>query len=312
MFHRYLAVFIFIFSACASQSVYTDQAEQEKADAKAAAEAKAAAKKAPAVSLPAPASATPPNSTPTAEQVQQRIEKVMKPAGSTGEKNSLQEAQKPIAAPPANALGLQKLAPAEPATSSEKSLGWLKNGNTRYLKGYVRSDGTKQTDRERVAKGQKPHTVILSCSDSRVPPEVIFDQKLGELLTVRSAGPSLENSSLATIEYAITNLGTKLVVVLGHDACGFVKNAATSEDSSSVSSPFMAQVLNDIRPRLTTFRGKDSSKNYVDEGWANVHGISKDLIERSQIVRDAVLSGDVKIQPALYLLKTGRVEWATQ
>lgn len=303
MFHRFIGILFFLISACSSQSVHTDSDEIESKPSPAPAVA-------PAPQAPTPNKTEAPTTTP--EQVQQRIEKVLKPSSSSTEKNSLSAAQKNVSPPPTNALGLQKLAPAEASTSSEKALGWLKNGNTRFLKGYFRKDGAQASDRERVSKGQKPHTVILSCSDSRVPPEVIFDQKLGELLTVRSAGPSLENSSLATVEYAISTLGTKLIVVLGHDACGFIKTSATTEDGSVASSPFMTQVLNDIRPRLATFKGKESSKNYVDEGWANVHGIAKDLIERSQIVRDAVLSGEVKIQSALYLLKTGQVEWATK
>src|SRR4051812_34563258 len=78
-----------------------------------------------------------------------------------------------------------------PSVSADKSLSWLENGNTRYTSHKLRKDGQSSEDVKRLSTGQKPHAIVLSCSDSRVPPEIIFDQKLGELFVVRTAGESL-------------------------------------------------------------------------------------------------------------------------
>lgn len=102
---------------------------------------------------------------------------------------------------------------------AEKAFGWLKNGNTRFVKGYLRKDGESAKDRKRLVAGQHPHAVILTCGDSRVPPELIFDQKLGEIYTLRVAGNVLANNSIAGVEYAVQYLGSNLVVLLGHDNC---------------------------------------------------------------------------------------------
>lgn len=79
------------------------------------------------------------------------------------------------------------------------------------------------SDLKRLSTGQKPHTIVLSCSDSRVPPEVLFDQKLGEIFVIRTAGQAIDSSVLASIEYAVSHLGTNLIVVMGHESCGAVK-----------------------------------------------------------------------------------------
>lgn len=195
---------------------------------------------------------------------------------------------------------------------ADKALGWLVNGNTRYRSGKFRSDGAKAADRERLSSGQKPHTIVLSCSDSRVPPEVVFDQKLGEIFVIRTAGESLDNAAIASIEYAISHLGPNLIVVMGHESCGAVKATLTTPVNGSAGSPALDALVNDLRPHMSSHIGKNPSNNYVDESWSNVHGVTKDLLQKSQIIRDAVLTGEVKIKAALYYLKSGEVEWSKE
>ncbi|MBK9322797.1 MAG: carbonic anhydrase [Bdellovibrionaceae bacterium] len=195
------------------------------------------------------------------------------------------------------------------SVSASKALGWLKNGNIRFMKPSLRKDGQSATDRGRLTKGQYPHSIILSCSDSRVPPEVIFDQKLGEIFVVRVAGEVLDAASLASIEYGVEHLGSNLIVVLGHDSCGAVRAAHGTLDGSDAGSPWLNKLVGDIHPRLRSFAGKPLSQGGVVEGWANAEGVAKDLVQRSQIVRDAVNSGEVKIQSALYHLQTGEVDF---
>lgn len=223
----------------------------------------------------------------------------------------------PVAAAPTHVAAEKK--PEAPAhehkvpagTDPKVALGWLKNGNTRFQKGFFRKDGATKKDVQRLVKGQNPHSVVLSCSDSRVPPEIVFDQKLGELFTVRTAGEALSPSAIASIEYAITHLGSRLVVVMGHSNCGAVRAAASTLSGGDAGSENLNQLVQDIQPRIApTLRGKAThSKDFKDEGWANAKGVAKDLSSRSQIIANAVSSGRVKIVSALYHLEAGLVDF---
>jgi len=192
---------------------------------------------------------------------------------------------------------------------ADKALGWLKNGNKRFSKSYLRKDGQSSKDRMRLVEGQKPHSIVLSCSDSRVPPEIVFDQKLGEIFVVRTAGEALDFSAIASIEYAVEHLGSNLILVMGHESCGAVKAALAALDGSDAGSPWLNKLVHDLRPHLMSFKGKAVSEGALVEAWANTEGVAKDLVARSQIVRDAVNTGDVKIQTALYHLGSGEVEF---
>jgi carbonic anhydrase len=215
---------------------------------------------------------------------------------------------KPLAAKP-SATPIAKKATERGPVAADKALGWLKNGNTRFTKHYLRNDGDLAKDRTRLVPGQKPHSIVLSCSDSRVPPEVVFDQKLGEIFVVRTAGESLDASTIASIEYALEHLGSNLIVVMGHESCGAVKAALATLDGSDAGSPWLNKLVQDLHPHLKSFKGKPVSEGALVEGWANLSGVAKDLVDRSQIVRDAVNSGEVKIQTALYHLGSGIVEF---
>jgi len=190
-----------------------------------------------------------------------------------------------------------------------KSFTMLKNGNTRFIKGNLRRDGAKKADRERLATGQKPHAIVLSCSDSRVPPEVVFDQKLGEIFTVRTAGQALDSAAIASIEYAVSHLGSNLIVVMGHESCGAVKAALATLKGGDAGSPSLNKLVGDLHPHLKRFSELSQTDGVVVESWANVEGVTTDLIDRSEIVRRSVEAGDVTIQKGLYHLATGEVEW---
>ncbi len=192
---------------------------------------------------------------------------------------------------------------------ADKALSWLKNGNNRYLTNKLRTDGQSAKDRQRLSTGQHPHSIILSCSDSRVPPEILFDQKLGEIFVVRAAGEALDNATIASIEYAVAHLGANLLVVMGHDSCGAIKAAFETLGGADAGSPFLNNLVKDIHPRIQSFAGKKISDHGVDESWANVHGIAKDLIERSAIIREAVANNGFKIAKSVYHLSSGQVEW---
>jgi carbonic anhydrase len=191
----------------------------------------------------------------------------------------------------------------------EKALQWLKNGNTRFVKGYLRKDGADKKDLKRLSTGQKPHSIVLSCADSRVPPELVFDQKLGEIFVVRTAGETLDFTAIASIEYAIEHLGTRNIVVMGHTQCGAVKAALATLTTKEAGSPNLNKLVADIHPRLSAFVGKTPSANLVSESWANTKGVAQDLLQRSTLVAEKVKSGDVKIVSALYHLDAGTVDF---
>jgi len=119
-----------------------------------------------------------------------------------------------LATPKGNAL--KKLN----GTAPEKALMYLKHGNVRFLKGSLRKDGQSKKDVKRLAKNEKPHAIIFTTSDSRVSPEIIFDEKLGEIFVVRNFGLSVDNSVINSLEYATQYLGTRLIVVLDRNYSG--------------------------------------------------------------------------------------------
>jgi carbonic anhydrase len=189
----------------------------------------------------------------------------------------------------------------------ETSLHWLTNGNTRFMKHRVRKDGQSSTDIARLSGGQQPHAVVLSCSDSRVPPEIVFDQKLGEIFTVRTAGEALGHNAIGSIEYAVEHLGTRLIVVMGHTSCGAVAAAYGTLDGKSAGTPSLDELVGDIHPRLAAFKGQPPSESFEKESWANAQGVASDLLTRSKMLSEMKAHGKIKIVSALYDLKTGQV-----
>ncbi len=150
---------------------------------------------------------------------------------------------------------------------------------------------------------------MLSRSDSRVPPEIVFDQKLGEVFVVRTAGEAIEPSAIGSIEYAVEHLGAKNILVLGHTQCGAVKAALSTMGGKDAGSPNLNKLVADLQPRLQAFNAKTPSENFSKEGWANAKGVAKDLVVRSEILQKAIKSGELKVSSALYNLHSGVVDF---
>lgn len=209
-------------------------------------------------------------------------------------------------APAANASAHHDAHPGVPAS---KALEWLTNGNARFVSKKLRRDGMSRADIKRLSSGQHPHAIVLSCSDSRVPPELLFDQKLGEIFTVRTAGQSLDHNVIGSIEYATEHLGAGLVVVMGHTACGAVKAAHGTLDGSSAGTASLDALVQDIHPRIMGFKGKEMTETVEKESWANAEGVAKDLLARSKLLAQKHATQNLMVVPALYDLKTGRVRF---
>jgi carbonic anhydrase len=159
--------------------------------------------------------------------------------------------------------------------------------------------------RHELASGQHPRAVILTCSDSRVPPELVFDQTLGDLFVVRSAGEVVDVVATGSIEYAVEHLGASLIVVLGHEKCGAVM-AALSGDAAST--PALAAVTGHIRPAVEKARacppGDERLRCAIV---ANVERSAEDLVGASPVLREGLARGTLVIVKALYGLEKGDV-----
>lgn len=178
----------------------------------------------------------------------------------------------------------------------------LKDGNARFTSDNLERNLQDQSRRTDLTKGQQPHTIVLSCADSRVVPELAFDAGLGELFVVRVAGNVTNSSSLASIEYAVANCGSKVIVVLGHESCGAV-TAAINGGNNGYS---LNHLLSHITPALAA-SSEDATVNDVVKTNAKLN--AEELVNRSSIIRTAVENGTVKIVSAYYNLTNGKVEF---
>ncbi len=182
----------------------------------------------------------------------------------------------------------------------------LREGNIRFTshqRVYPRQDHGRLME---LAKGQAPGVVLVSCSDSRIPPEAVFDQGLGDVFSVRTAGHVLETASIASIEYAVEVLGASVVMVMGHSSCGAVKAAAASKKGVSSGSKNLDQLIQRIQPNLK--KRSQSDPDYTLAAEDQVDGTISYLKANSPLIRERVLQGKVKMVSALYDVATGEVE----
>lgn len=189
------------------------------------------------------------------------------------------------------------------------ALARLMVGNERFAEGRVSHPHQDAARRRALVGGQQPSTIVVACSDSRVAPEVLFDQGLGDLFVVRVAGNTLDATGVASIEYAVEHLGSSLIVVLGHHSCGAVKTALTvrPEDAGS---PDLTALVAALRPRVERWQATVAADPTLDAPVrANVDAVCGDLTSRSAIVRHALASDRLALIPALYSLRSGRVEF---
>jgi len=201
--------------------------------------------------------------------------------------------------------------------SPEQALKLLKDGNERFIEGKMIHNDSSELRRESVVDAQKSHTIVLSCSDSRVPPEIVFDQGLGDLFVVRVAGNILDDATAASIEYAVENLGTRLIVVMGHDSCGAVKAALSASCTAHAESPDLDHLISTIQRSVGCKAEAQMNLEKLIESdpllrkpvMKNAQFVAQHLVKRSQIVKKYVDSGRLLIIPAIYSLKSGIISF---
>jgi len=191
----------------------------------------------------------------------------------------------------------------------------LKQGNQRFVSG-VRSIDTviKQVQRAECLEGQAPFAIILGCSDSRVPAEIIFDQGLGDLFVIRVAGNIVAPSQVGSVEFAAERFGTPLVVVLGHSMCGAVmatidELANPSEGKSSNVLSIVNRIRPVIEPLFETELRNNPGKLLESSIHANILAARNHLMHGSPMLENLVQQGDLEIIGAEYSLETGEVKF---
>jgi carbonic anhydrase len=195
-------------------------------------------------------------------------------------------------------------APSHSTPSAHEVWVNLMAGNSRFVSGKPQTRALVSL-RRKLAPAQSPNVIILSCSDSRLPPELIFDQSLGDIFVVRTAGNVADPVALGSIEYAVDHFHSPLLVVLGHVRCGAVRAACSGEKMpSSNLEAIMAKINPAVTQAKTYAKGDDLLESAVKE---NVQRSAKDVLANSEIVRNAVKSGKLNVIEAEYQLDTGRV-----
>ena len=191
----------------------------------------------------------------------------------------------------------------EPAINAEQALKLLLEGNQRFVAGKLEHPNQTPAQRAEVAKGQHPFAAVLACSDSRTPPEIIFDRGLGDIFTVRVAGNVADEVVIESVGYSVKHLGARLVMVLGHSRCGAVTAAVEADEKDREE---IREIARELEPAVRASRGMpgDPVENAVRE---NVKLVMNKLAA-SQALSAMVKSGELKVVGGIYDLDTGTIE----
>lgn len=194
-------------------------------------------------------------------------------------------------------------------TSPDQAFALLKAGNERFTAGKsVNCDLMAQV--KQTAENQSPFAAIVGCIDSRVPPELVFDQRIGDVFCARVAGNIVNTDIIGSLEYSTKVAGARAIVVLGHNSCGAIKSAVDSVKLGNITA-----LLKNFQPALAALKKEDGhrdSHNYplvqkVAE--ANARLTAESITKRSPIIKSMVDAKQVKIAAAMHDITTGKVTW---
>ena len=188
--------------------------------------------------------------------------------------------------------------------TADEALKELQDGNKRFVSGKLKHPHTDTSYRDSLTDGQAPFAVILSCADSRVVPELAFDQGLGDLFVIRVAGNVARDKVIGSMEYAVKFLKAKLIVVMGHESCGAVSASLSPNSHDS----HIGKIIDIIKPAV--YAAKSMSGDLLTNAiQMNAQMVAEFLKESQPILSDAIESDGVKVLPAYYELKTGEVHF---
>lgn len=192
--------------------------------------------------------------------------------------------------------------------SPQEALKRLTDGNERFAMGNSIHPNRCEETKNALLRQQKPFVAVLSCSDSRVPIEIIFDAGLGDIFAVRTAGHVLSREVMGSLEYAVRSLGVKLVIILGHENCGAIKTAIETYQNKSYNelSENLQSIMNHIYPAIECVSSE--SQNYLDSAIrSNINYQVEDLMKKDEFIAQKAKNGDILVLGAEYSLATGKV-----
>jgi carbonic anhydrase len=181
----------------------------------------------------------------------------------------------------------------------------LKEGNERFAAGEPAHPSQSVAHRASLAAGQKPAAAILGCADSRVAAELLFDQGLGDIFVVRTAGQAIDSAVLGSLEYAVTALNVPLIVVLGHDSCGAVKAAIGAIEDGAIPAGFVRDVVERVAPSILAGR-RDGLSRADEFEERHVRETLAQLTSRSSAIAERVSAGTLALAGVIYHLADGR------
>jgi len=191
----------------------------------------------------------------------------------------------------------------QPSVAPAEAISKLKEGNGHYTSGTLQHPGQTAERRAELANTQHPFATIVDCSDSRVPPEIVFDQGLGDLFIFRVAGNVIDDHGLGSIEYAVDHLGVRLIVVLGHQRCGAGQAAKETIAAKGKAPGHIESLVTAIKPAVEA-TAKDDLDTTVK---ANVKNVVQTLRSSTPILKAKVDSGEIQVIGGYYSLDTGAV-----
>jgi carbonic anhydrase len=191
----------------------------------------------------------------------------------------------------------------QPSVAPAEALAKLKEGNARYTSGNLQHPGQTAERRTELARTQHPFAAILCCSDSRVPPEVVFDQGIGDLFIVRVAGNVINDEGLGSLEYTVDHLGTRFILVLGHQRCGAVDAARETIAAKGKAPGHIQSLVTAIKPVVEATAKEDLDATIK----ANVKHVVDALRSSTPILKAEVDSGKIQVIGGYYSLDTGAV-----
>ncbi len=197
-----------------------------------------------------------------------------------------------------------------PAGAGREGLERLRRGNAAFIAQQFDSSRINAPRRVEVSTGQKPFAIILSCADSRVPPEVVFTQGLGDLFVVRVAGAVMDKAVLGSVEYGAEHLHVPLIVVMGHTSCGAVRAAMDSKAPAKIEPAHanIEHILAAIRPALP--RARPGGDPWVNAVYASVERNVGDVVRLSPVLAELGVEGKVTLVGAVYDLASGKVTFS--
>jgi len=195
--------------------------------------------------------------------------------------------------------------------SPQEALKKLVDGNERFATGNSTHPNRCDETKNALLRQQKPFVAVLSCSDSRVPVEIIFDAGLGDIFAVRTAGHVLSKEVMGSLEYAVKSLGVKLVMILGHENCGAINTAIQTYQNKSYDdlSENLKSIMNHIYPAIEKVECKDNDGDFLNASVkSNIYYQLEDLMKKDDYIKQSVENGKIAVVGAMYSLVSGKVE----